>query len=154
MSDLLRNDSKLKILSLTAFLVIAIVIGYAVFEGTFGNRAYDMNGNAMNNAGMMTNNNGNHAINSANNGMFNNNYNGLNTTNILVTLLDILLIVSVIGLVLGIGMHFYRNFSSMLIKGANSEGVNRSTICANCHSSISSPEFRYCPVCGASTRGV
>lgn len=144
-----NNNSILKVLGITAVVIIGIVVVWLLLGGITGHTGYyGMNGNSVNN--MMNGSYGNNMMNGGYgyNAMGNGSY-ALGFSGVLAFLIKILLFVSVTGLIVGGAMYLSRNLPKNLVNLSSSTNTN--TKCTVCDKTISS-DYKLCPYCGTNQK--
>lgn len=163
-----KNDSLIKTLGVIVLTILAIGLLILMFGGYLGlGNGLNLRGEAMvgsngGNPGMMGGYyNGNPGMMGGtyygNPSMMDGSYNGyfvagnsgFNLSMILIVLLKILLYVSIVGLVIGLGLFFYKSLSRGAAERTQPiNPVSGTQTCSVCNTSISNA-FAFCPVCGA-----
>lgn len=137
MNNSIKNDSILKTVITITLALVALLIIFGLFGAIMGSGNGGMYGMMGSNGGFMM---GGGAI-----------Y-GFSLTSVLVIVLKILLLLSIIGLVTGVVVYLYQNYSKSIGDKVQTIIPKVSNItCPNCNSRVSS-EFKFCPICGSVTK--
>ena len=122
-----RNDGLLKGLAVITLIILAFALVLPLLGGTMGyGSGYS-------------------------NGMMQSGFNSLNVNSILGGLIKVLLFVSVVGLIIGLGMYITQNYSKIITSTRKIVPARfselASTVCTSCGEQ-SQVDFKFCPRCG------
>jgi len=139
MMSSIKNDPILKTIAIISLSIVALLLIFALFGGVMGSGQGGMYGNGMNGYGV--------------NGyvMMGNSIGSTGFAGMLAILLKVLLFVSVIGLLVGITVFLYQNYSNKFVGIQKADKGVSNVVCSNCNQTISD-EFTFCPICGAKTK--
>lgn len=131
----IKNDPVIKTVVVVLLSIIGLFLVMSILAGVLGvgnmSNGYIMNGYGMMGFGAQS----------------------LSLAGILTVLLKILLFVSIVGLLAGIGVILYQKYGNNITinKVIKSKDGITNTICGNCNQTISD-EYAFCPACGAKTK--